>query len=83
MIFENIIAGNVAIVDSQSECFQAINSSVQESIDYSNETVSLPIVSSEAVLEDSTSIILLFGSWVECGDEDNKLDELYRQRTFR
>lgn len=58
---------NVATIQSQDTEF--------------NETVSLPVAQSTAIIEDQySSIKLYFGSWVGSGDEDKQLEEIYRAR---
>jgi hypothetical protein len=46
-------------------------------------TIELLVASSRSVVEDQfTNIKLLFGSWIESGDEDKQLEELYRSRSY-
>ncbi|OGV98195.1 MAG: hypothetical protein A3I04_05640 [Nitrospinae bacterium RIFCSPLOWO2_02_FULL_39_110] len=75
------VSENVAIVQSQeSSCLIPSTISVQE-LSTLYGTVSLPIAQSEAIVEDQfTSIKLVFGSWIESGDEETQLEELYRSR---
>lgn len=76
-----LISGNVAIVESQSDtCLEPPTIDMQE-LPKLYGTVSLPIAQSEVVVEDQfTTIKLLFGSWIESGDEDKQLEELYKSR---
>lgn len=76
-----LVSENVAIVQSQdSSCFNLPTISVQDLPQF-YATVSLPIVSSRPLIEDQyIDVKLLFGSWVESGDEDNHLDEIYKSR---
>jgi hypothetical protein len=75
------ISENIAIVQSQGcTCLLPSTISVQELPSFYG-TVSLPIAQSEAIVEDQfTNIKLLFGSWIESGDEDKQLEELYKSR---
>jgi hypothetical protein len=79
-----IFVENVALVlsnDSNSLKFPII--STKEFLDFSgdvNETVELETAESKPLDEKTRSIMELFGSWVESGDEDRQLDELYRSR---
>ncbi len=46
-------------------------------------TVELSVVDSRPVAESEVfGLELLFGSWIESGDEDAQLDELYRSRAL-
>lgn len=76
-------SGNIAIVKSQgSTCLEPSTINIQELLK-SYGTVSLPIAQSKAVVENQfTTIKLLFGSWIESGDEDKQLEELYKSRLF-
>jgi len=79
-----IFVENVALVlsnDSNSLNFPII--STKEFLDFSgdvNETVELETAESKLLDEKTRSIMELFGSWVESGDEDRQLNELYRSR---
>jgi hypothetical protein len=79
-----IFVENVALVlsnDSNSLKFPII--STKEFLDFSgdvNETVELETAESKPLDEKTRSIMELFGSWVESGDEDRQLIELYRSR---
>lgn len=45
------------------------------------ETFELSVVQSRPVIDDQfTDVKLLFGSWVESGDEDKQLEEIYESR---
>lgn len=47
------------------------------------ETFELSVVQSRPVIDDKfTDIKLLFGSWVESGNEDKQLEEIYNTRLF-
>ncbi len=78
-----LISGNVAIVKSQSSiCLEPSTINAQELPEFYG-TVWLPIAQSEAIVEDQfTTVKLLFGSWIESGDEDTQLEELYKSRLF-
>lgn len=76
-----IIAGNVAIVQSQdSKCLEISGINVRE-LPNLNVTITLAVIPSRSIVEGQYSTIkMLFGSWVESGDEDNHLEELYKSR---
>lgn len=76
-----IMAGNVAIVQSQdSTCLDISGINPQEPENLIG-TVTLPAAPSRAIVDDQyTTVKLLFGSWVESGDEDKDLEELYKSR---
>ena len=74
-----LIVGNVAIVQSQ-EGFSEEPPVLKED-DLSFETIALPVAPSKAVSEDEyASVTLLFGSWIESGNEEEQLEELYKSR---
>ncbi len=75
------ISENIAIVQSQdSSSLVPSTISVQELQELYG-TVSLPVAPSESIVEDQfVNIKLLFGSWIESGDEDKQLEELYNSR---
>jgi len=80
-----LIVGNVAIVqtqDSSSFNYPAISDQLfNKFIGDIKETVSLAIASSKAIAEDeSIDCKLLYGSWIESGNEDKQLEELYESR---
>jgi hypothetical protein len=72
-----IVSENVAIVESGDATSERVaDIGVQ---DY--ETVSLAIAQSKPIIEDQyVNIRLSFGAWVESGDEDLQLKELYESR---
>jgi len=81
----NILAGNVMIVSSQdSYSAAACNILAQDYLRFTgdiNKTVQLRPLSSQAVVDGSWARIKkLFGAWVESGEEDKQLEELYRSR---
>ncbi len=45
-------------------------------------TVELEIAQSRSVPESSSTIVSLFGRWIESGDEDEQLNELYESRLY-
>jgi len=75
------VSGNIAIVQSQeTKCL--IHSSIStEELPESYKTVFLSVAKSEPVVADQfQDIKLLFGSWVESGEEDAQIEELYKSR---
>lgn len=85
MLNESVLyAGNVAIVQSKELVLEQTTMSAQEFSTYSaelQETVNLAVAQSKPiVLGEYADIMLLFGSWVESGGEDNQLKELYNSR---
>ncbi|HDH53134.1 MAG TPA: hypothetical protein ENH24_01450 [Nitrospirae bacterium] len=76
-----LISKNIAIDQSQgSSCvlLPAINA---QDLPECYDTVFLPIAQSTSIIEDqSVNIRELFGSWVESGDEDKQLKEIYESR---
>lgn len=77
------VSKNIAIVQSQgSSCLLPSTISIQD-LPASYGTVSLPIAKSKTIVEvQFNDIKLLYGSWVEDGTEDKKLEELYESRLF-
>jgi len=68
------VSENIAIVGYQ----ESISSEPPKVL---SETFELSIAESKPVVEDEfTDIKLLFGSWVESGDEDKQLEDLYESR---
>lgn len=80
---DNIIfvTDNIAVVPAQeSICLVPLTISAKDLEKYYG-TVSLPIAQSEAIVEDQfTNFKILFGSWIEGGEEDKHLEELYKSR---
>lgn len=84
MIMSNEIVltvGNVTIVQSLGNvCLIPPTITVQDLPNYYG-TLSLPVSRIETVVKEKYSDIkLLFGSWIEFGDEDQMLADLYRSR---
>lgn len=84
MIMSNDIvltAGNVTIVQSLGNvCLIPPTLTVQDLPKYYG-TLSLPVSRIETVvIEKFADIKSLFGSWIECGDEDQMLIDLYKSR---
>lgn len=82
-----LIAGNAAIVQSlESSALNISSMSLEEFLQCFNdinETVSLAIAPSKSISEDQyADIKLLFGYWIECGEEDIQIEELYRSRLY-
>lgn len=86
-----LIAGNAAIVQSlESSELDSTRMSLKVILQYFNdinETVSLAIAPSKSISEDQyedkyADIKILFGSWIECGEEDVQIEELYRSRLY-
>ncbi len=75
------VSKNVAIDQSQgSSCVRPLSISVQDLPEF-YETVFLPVAQSRPIIEEqSINILSFFGSWVECGDEDKQLEEIYESR---
>ncbi len=80
-----IFIENVAIVQSQDS--NSLVSPTVAALDFFNftgdinKTVQLNISQSEAVGESPWPYIRnLFGAWIESGDEDKQLEELYKAR---
>ena len=76
-----ITVGNVTIVHSLgNECLIPPTLTVQDLPKYYG-TLSLPVSRIEtAVMEKYSDVKSLFGSWIECGDEDQMLTNLYKSR---
>lgn len=75
------IAENIAIVPAQSSVNLEPSMISTEELSGYHGTVSLHVADSASIDETQfTSIKLLFGSWVESGDEDKHLEELYKSR---
>lgn len=75
------ISNNIAIDQSQSLTSlipPTIN--VKDLLEFYG-TIFLPTAQSKPVIENpSTNIKSLFGAWVESGDEDSRLEEIYESR---
>ncbi len=82
---QDIFAGNVAIVQSQ-DCNSAAASGIaaQAFFEFTGDirkTVQVRPLSTEPSSEGAlVRIRKLFGAWVESGEEDQQLEELYRSR---
>ena len=84
MFNDNIcIMNNIAIVQSQGfSCELPPVITVNDLPEYYG-TVKLSVVDSKPLVEgEASGIELLFGSWIESGDEDAQLEELYLYRTI-
>ena len=84
MFNDNIcIMNNIAIVQSQGGFFELPPVITANDLSEYYGTVTLAVVNSKPLVEGETSgIELLFGSWIESGDEDAQLDELYHSRAI-
>ena len=72
---------NVIVVSENVAIVQYYDSIALESPRELYDTIELPVVQSRPIVEDQiTDIKSLFGSWIESGDEDNQLAELYKSR---
>jgi len=72
---------NIAIVQSQSSDCTEPSTLNGDQLTELNWTISLPVVQSKALTEDQfIDTKFLFGSWVEDGEEDKLLEELYKSR---
>lgn len=87
MVDENTIiyAENVVIVQSQdSNSLKSPAISTRDFLQFTGDifkTIQLEVFPSEAVKESPwLHIRSLFGAWIESGDEDKQLEELYRSR---
>jgi hypothetical protein len=76
-----LISKNIAIDQSQgSSCVLPPTINAQD-LPECYETVFLPIAQSTSIIDDqSVNIESLFGSWIESGDEDKQLEEIYESR---
>lgn len=75
------VTDNIAIVQTQGNVCSLPSTMSADELSAYYGTVSLPIAESKPIIEDNTtSIKLLFGSWVESGTEDELMDQLYRSR---
>ncbi len=84
MFNDNICIGIViAIVQSQGFYDELPSTIPVSDLPKYYGTVKLPVVDSRPVVEvEASDLELLFGSWIESGDEDAQLDELYRSRAI-
>ena len=74
-----IFAGNVAIIQGEDYSNEILEISNGDLSNFG--TFELPVVSSHAIVSDKhLDAKLLYGSWVESGDEDRQLEELYKSR---
>lgn len=83
-----VVAENVALVQSHDSNF--LRPSIifaQQFFDFTgdvNKTVQLEIAQGPTIDENLQPVIDdLFGSWIESGDEDEQLEELYKSRLNR
>jgi len=84
MFNDNIcIMNNIAIVQSQGVFGELPPVITVNDLSEYYGTVTLSVVDSMPVVEvESSALELLFGSWIESGDEDAQLDALYRSRAI-
>ncbi|HCY19001.1 MAG TPA: hypothetical protein DHU69_04405 [Deltaproteobacteria bacterium] len=84
MFNDNIcIMNNIAIVQSQGVFGELPPVITVNDLSEYYGTVTLSVVDSMPVVEVESSVLeLLFGSWIESGDEDAQLDALYRSRAI-
>jgi len=83
-----VVAENVALVQSHDSNFLTPPIILaKEFYDFTgnvNETVQLDIAQGPTIDENLQPVIDdLFGSWIESGDEDEQLEELYKSRLNR
>jgi hypothetical protein len=84
MLNENIcIMNNIAIVQSRGFYSELPSTITVNDLPKYYGTVELSVVDSKPVVEvEASGLELLFGSWIESGDEDAQLDELYHSRAI-
>jgi hypothetical protein len=77
-----ISAGYIEIVQTQdSKSPELLETSIQEIFRDTSGTIVFPIADSRPLIEDEyTDVKLLFGSWIESGEEDKQLESLYKSR---
>lgn len=77
------IMNNIAIVQSQGFYDELPSTITVSDLPEYYGTVELSVVDSRPVVEvEVLGLELLFGSWIESGDEDAQLDELYHSRAI-
>ena len=76
-----LISKNIAIDQSQGSSCALPPAIKAHDLPECYDTVFLPIAKSTSIIEGQTvNIKALFGSWIESGDEDKHLTEIYESR---
>jgi hypothetical protein len=75
-----IMSNNVIVVESQSASGLQPPSLNSNELSEFYDTVFLPIANSKSISDEAINVKLNFGTWIESGDEEKQIVELYESR---